>query len=505
MPDGKKVQPAKRGKISNPWVFARKITQTAAFTAFVLTVVFTRFNGLEPAISALPVRLSPLAMFAHLLSSRTFLAGSTISLVILISSFVVGRAWCGWLCPMGTILDVFSFNHSRIKKQLPDNWRKLKYGLLIVTLVSAVFSNLTLLFFDPITLFVRTITVTVLPVIDQITFAVEKLFIKVPFLSGPVSKFDSLIRPAIFPSEPSTFVYAFTFGLFFTGLILLNLIAERFWCRYLCPLGAMLGLASKIALIQRRLESPCAECGLCSKKCPTGTINPALNFKSDPSECTLCMECQQRCAKGSQSFPARWQPARFNSYDPDRRLFLGSLGLSIFSLALLNIGNKRQDAKDHLLRPPGVDGATFLSKCVRCGICVKVCPTQALQFDLTQTGVEGFGTPVLVPRYGFCQYSCNACGLHCPVEAIPPLKIDEKKKAVIGHAYIDHNRCIAWGDHLPCIVCQEMCPLPQKAITLEKGSPVLLDGYQVEVKLPVVDRSICIGCGTCENKCPVTG
>jgi polyferredoxin len=365
MPDGKKVQPAKRGKISNPWVFARKITQTAAFTAFVLTVVFTRFNGLEPAISALPVRLSPLAMFAHLLSSRTFLAGSTISLVILISSFVVGRAWCGWLCPMGTILDVFSFNHSRIKKQLPDNWRKLKYGLLIVTLVSAVFSNLTLLFFDPITLFVRTITVTVLPVIDQITFAVEKLFIKVPFLSGPVSKFDSLIRPAIFPSEPSTFVYAFTFGLFFTGLILLNLIAERFWCRYLCPLGAMLGLASKIALIQRRLESPCAECGLCSKKCPTGTINPALNFKSDPSECTLCMECQQRCAKGSQSFPARWQPARFNSYDPDRRLFLGSLGLSIFSLALLNIGNKRQDAKDHLLRPPGVDGATFLSKCVR--------------------------------------------------------------------------------------------------------------------------------------------
>ena len=91
------------------------------------------------------------------------------------------------------------------------------------------------------------------------------------------------------------------------------------------------------------------------------------------------------------------------------------------------------------------------------------------------------------------------------MQAIPPLSLDDKRTQVIGKAYIDQNRCIAWADHGACIVCEEMCPLPEKAVWLEKRDFARPDGSTVTVQLPHVDRNKCIGCGICEFKCPVTG
>jgi MauM/NapG family ferredoxin protein len=490
----------------NGWVIARKATQSIAFMIFFLAVVFSRQNGLPANLVDLTIRLSPLTMLSNLLSSKTFLAGSALSLILLLSSLFFGRAWCGWLCPLGSILDLFRFSNNKNRKQPPESLRKLKYGLLIVILISALFGNLTLLFFDPLTIFVRGTTLTLLPGIDRIIYAVEKLLIKVPVLSGPVFAFDAWLRPSILPSAAPSIHYAFLVGFFFVAIILLNLIAERFWCRYLCPLGAMLALPSKLALFQRRTKTTCSECGLCTKDCPTDTINPQRNYQSDPSECTLCMNCLQSCQKDSLSFAPKWQPAAWQPYDPDKRLFLSGLGISIVSVALLSVDWIKRKAKSFLLRPPGViDEGEFLSKCIRCGICLKECPTQALQPDFSQSSLEGAWTPILIPRNGFCDYGCNICGQNCPVQAIPPLTLEEKRQTQIGHAYIDHNRCLAWSDHTNCIVCEEMCPIPQKAITLDHQQITLADGSQVDLLLPVVDRNRCIGCGTCENKCPVSG
>jgi len=490
----------------NGWVIARKVTQAIAFMLFFLAVVFSRQNGLPANLADFTIRLSPLTMFSHLLSSRTFLGGSALSLILLLSSLVFGRAWCGWLCPLGTILDVFQFSKSKNRKQPPENLRKLKYGLLLVILISAILGNLTLLIFDPLTIFVRSTSLTILPVMDKVIFTVEKLLIKIPFLAEPVFAFDAWIRPTLFPAAAASIQYSFLVGFFFIAIILLNLVAERFWCRYLCPLGALLGLPARLALFQRRTKATCSECGLCAKNCPTDTIDPQQNYRSDPSECTMCMNCLQSCQKDSLSFSPKWQPAPRQTYDPGKRVFLSSLGISIVSAALFSFNWIKGKARNFLLRPPGViDENAFLSTCIRCGICIKGCPTQALQPDFSQSGLEGVWTPIVLPRNGFCDYGCNLCGQNCPVQAIPPLSLEEKRQTIIGHAYIDHNRCLAWGDHTNCIVCEEMCPLPQKAISLDKGQFTLPDGSQVEVLLPVVDRETCIGCGNCENKCPVQG
>ena len=69
----------------------------------------------------------------------------------------------------------------------------------------------------------------------------------------------------------------------------------------------------------------------------------------------------------------------------------------------------------------------------------------------------------------------------------------------------DQNRCIPWADYRDCIVCEEMCPVPDKAIKLERVEVRNTDGVLVTVQRPHVIRERCIGCGICEYKCPANG
>jgi ferredoxin len=144
-------------------------------------------------------------------------------------------------------------------------------------------------------------------------------------------------------------------------------------------------------------------------------------------------------------------------------------------------------------------------KCLRCGECTRACPTGAIHPAVGEAGIEGLWTPVLVPRLGYCDFSCTACGEVCPVQAIPRLDLERKRATVIGVAYIDEDRCIAWADQRDCIVCEEMCPLPEKAIVLEKAEVLRGEGTSVTVQQPRVLRERCIGCGICEYKCPLSG
>ncbi len=456
------------------------------------------------------MRLDPLLILANLFSSRVFLAGSALALLTILLTLVFGRAWCGWVCPLGTLLDLFSLKRWRGHRQPPsENWRAAKYGLLIVILVAALLGNLALLALDPLTLLFRTLTTSLLPALDWAFTRLEIFLYPLPFLSGAVSTLDGWIRPLILPSEPVYYRNVIVFTGIFLGVIALNLLAERFWCRYLCPLGAMLGLFSKVALFRRQVGEDCRGCALCEKSCPTGTIDPQKGYSSDPAECTMCLDCLEACPRSLIAFQPRLSAAPWNHYDPGRREFLLSAGAAIAALALLRSSSLAKRQPPHLLRPPGSresnQDALEMERCIRCGECLRACPTSALQPAMLEAGFQGHATPLLVPRLGYCDYACNACGQICPVQAIPPLSLEQKRTQVIGKAYIDQNRCIPWADQQTCLVCEEMCPIPEKAILLETQEVYNAQGERVSVQVPRVVRERCIGCGICEYKCPLNG
>ncbi len=481
------------------WRILRSAVQASALALFLFLFLRTVRVGLPPQVDSLFLRFDPLAMLAGLLSAKAYVAGMALALLTVVLTVLLGRVWCGWICPLGTTLDLFHPRRWKNKQPgIPESPRGIKHFLLITILSSALLGSLWLSFLDPLTIMIRTLTEAVYPALDRIVLAMEEILYTVPALRDPVSALDRTLRPALLPADPAFTAGGVLIAAFFLGIIALNALAPRFWCRYLCPLGSLLGLISKIAIFRREVKpASCSECGACARICPTGTIQPEKANASDPAECTMCMDCVSVCPRAGQSFPAHLRPAAWNSYDPGRRQALAAIGAAVGGVALLRTDQYLRRDLPHLIRPPGAEENDLLSKCIRCGECVRICPTGVLHPSVAEAGVEGFWTPVLIPRAGFCQYSCNACGQVCPVEAIPKLSLEAKHQRVIGAAYVDKNRCIAWSDHEECLVCEEMCPLPQKAITV--------DYSEFSGGAPVVDRTLCIGCGICEYKCPVNG
>lgn len=479
------------------WQSLRKAVQVLAFLGFIALFLSAR---------PLLMRLDPLAMLANLVSSRQFETLSAIALIMVAISLVFGRAWCGWLCPMGTLLDWLSFLKVPFKRpKTADGWRSAKYVLLIAVIATAALSNLTLLVFDPLTIMVRTFSAAVWPALDFVVTWSESALNGVAPLQGFVAGIDNFLRPLVLSVEALHYSDGLLLGLIFVAIIGLNLVSKRFWCRYLCPLGALYGLPSKISLVRRRVDSNCITCKLCEESCPTGTINRSQGCASDPGECIMCLNCMSACPCGTSDFGPVHTAAKMNSYDPSRRqLFLGLGTAAVLALLLRSIPWSRINSIK-AIRPPGSIESDMTAKCIRCGLCVKACPTGAIQTSTTGSGPETFWTPVIVPRTGFCQYSCNACGQACPVGAIPPLSLNIKKATTIGTAVVDRDRCLPWAKNTPCIVCEEMCPVPHKAVLLSAVEITNTDGGKTQLQRPAVFRGRCIGCGLCEYKCPVEG
>jgi ferredoxin len=488
------------------WVRSRKTVQVLALVGFVGLFVLTQRNGLEGDLANLPMRLDPLLVLTSDLAGRTIAVGSALALATVVLTLLFGRAWCGWLCPLGTVLDAVPSRRSR--RPVPEGWRNVKYALLIVIVSAALLGNQTLLFLDPLAIVFRTLTTAVWPAFDRIVVAIEDVALQIPGAGGPIDWLDSVLRPGLLPDQSATFEDAAIFAGFFAGIVALNALAPRFWCRYLCPLGGLLGLLSRFAIVQRRVGESCSACGICAEDCPTGTIDPARNHASDPAECTVCMKCVEGCPLSGVAFKAATPQVDGRPYDPSRRQVLLGLGTAAVAVALFRADLLTKRQSPFLLRPPGsretnADPVAFTS-CTRCGECARVCPTNAIQPAFMQAGLEGMGTPVLVPRIGYCDYTCTACGQVCPTQAIPWLGVEDKQRQVVGKSYIDQNRCLAWSDHLSCLICQEVCPLPEKAIVLEDQEVWTPDG-NVTIGLPHVLRDLCIGCGLCEYRCPVSG
>jgi MauM/NapG family ferredoxin protein len=485
------------------WRRVRRAVQILAFALYVYLLFSALQRRAAFPLADLFFRLDPLAALSAMVADRAWIPRLALALITLALTLLLGRVWCGWICPLGTLLEWVRFRPAETGFfEKTRSLRRFKYVLLLLILSMALFGSLALLIFDPITLFTRTMTAAVLPAFNQAVTAAERALYPVAFLRPVIDWVERALRGPVLPVVQPVFGGSAFIFLLFLGILALNALADRFWCRYLCPLGGLLGLLSKVALLRPVIQPACNRCGHCVRACRLDAIETGAGYEIVPSECTVCLDCLAACPESGIGFEWRWRPAPAQEYDPTRRQVLAALGVGAASLALLRTDAWAKKPDAHFIRPPGVeDEDEFLSRCVRCSQCMKVCPTSGLQPALFEIGLEGLWTPHLVSRLGYCDYGCNACGQICPSGAIPPLSLEEKQTRVIGMAVVDRNRCLPWAYGTPCIVCEEMCPLAEKAIQLEDTG--LTDDFGQEIRRPYVILDRCIGCGICEQQCPM--
>ena len=334
--------------------------------------------------------------------------------------------------------------------------------------------------------------------------------------AGPPTSLQPFVKKHLLPFRPMVFHLAGVSAAILAVIFALELVARRFWCRYLCPAGAMFGLLARRSLVKRMPAKVCKSCGECATDLPHGRarsgrgpfargLHPVHGLRR------LLPQGHRQVRAAAKTASARVAP---RPVDLSRRGVLAGIaaGAAIPGVALAaRLGHPIAGRSADLLRPPGAaDEKTFLNLCIRCGECMKVCPTNVLQPAIFEAGLEGVFSPRLVPRFifeqSYCEYACTLCGQVCPTGAIPRLTEEAKHAQPTGKAYFDHNLCLPWAEKTPCIRCEEMCPAPEKAIKILNTFTIKdKDGEEVEIQQPYVDRDLCVGCGICESNCTIEG
>lgn len=494
------------------WRRFRQVIQFLAILLFLCFFIQTKSLSFQKTWSDLFYRLDPLVALTAMLAGRVLIPGLALAVLTLMLTLIFGRIWCGWFCPLGTILEWIAprRSHRRLngyRQPPPESWRLLKYYLLMIVVFAALLGNQSLIFLDPVTIMTRTMSSAVWPGLRYALVQSETFLYKNTHFWGVLDTLHNAIISPVFREVEAVFTLALPIFLFFVFIVALNWWAERFWCRYLCPLGGLLGMVSKLAFLRREVGEGCNDCGKCNPSCPTGTIDPQNGYRSDPAECTVCFDCIVACKRKGVNFQWQnltWKPVGKQEYDLSRRQALKALGVAVVGVALAGVEPITVRQPTTLIRPPGARLTPFEALCIRCGECVRVCPTQGLQASLFEAGWANIFTPMLVPRLGYCSYPCNACGQVCPSGAIPLMVLERKQATPIGLARVDRDRCLPWAYQIACIICEEVCPVADKAIKLEEVKVVNTPGEAVVLQRSVV-KDLCIGCGICEYKCPMGG
>ena len=483
---------------------ARRVVQVLAFAAFLYLFVMT-VGKYDPALrrialtSRAPIdtffRMDPLLGLTTMVSVRQVIHVMLVyALPVVLLTVIAGRFFCGWICPLGTALDATDTLFFRKRRPRPPDTRqvRIKYCILIGVLAAAVFSVQLAYFFDPIVIITRALTFVVFPIVQLASRSLADQGVNLPLLA------DSAFLPR---DVQYLFRLNFFASIVLVGILAANAVSRRYWCRNLCPLGALLAILSRFSIVRRVVESNCTKCARCVPDCKMGAIMEDP-FDYHAPECVYCYACTDVCpVMSTKIVPTLGKQGYHAELDLNRRRVFGAIGVGALAAVLAKTNaaaktdrtGKHKISSETLIRPPGaLPEDEFVDRCVRCSECMKVCPTGGLQPAITEAGIEGLWTPVLVPRIGECTQMCNLCSQVCSSQAIQPFEIAEKTHLYIGRAVIDRSQCIAWNSDKQCLVCDEACSYDAVLWKNVEGT-----------RRPFVNEHKCVGCGICENVCPI--
>jgi polyferredoxin len=527
-------------------VTTRRICQGFFFVLFLWFCGVTTLGDQWWQLRGWPVnwmiQLDPLVGLATLLSTRTVYAGLLWGLVTIVLTIILGRFFCGWICPFGSIHQFIGFLAKR-KRSIPEKIKlnryhpgqSIKYWILIFLLtVSALELAIDVIRLPEtnrllfVILVLTVLTWMILKAVRQTrvnpkkTGVVFLIFIAIWLLLStlfngyqtsaaslqiglldPIPLVYRSINLVILPladrssvsisTLPRAYDGTWLIAAIFLSAVLLNLAIPRFYCRFICPTGALFGILSRLAIWRvGKTKNECTDCHLCEKNCE-GACSPTAQIRIN--ECILCMNCLNECRHHLMTYQIPPSASgEILAPDLSRRQFLASAVSGAAAIPMLRVsGHLGGNWNPALVRPPGaLPEKAFLSRCIKCGQCMRICPTNVIHPAGIQGGLEGLWTPVLNFRIGTsgCQLNCIACGNICPTAAIRPISIDERLgrnryaeqgPIKIGTAFVDRGRCLPWAMDKPCIVCQENCPVSPKAIrtrevfnTIDTGPKLLV-------------------------------
>lgn len=512
----------------------RRLSQGFFFGLFVFLCAVTRMGTRWTDVRGWPVnwflQLDPLGGLGTALGTGTLFAGLLWGVATLSLTMLLGRFFCGWICPFGTLhhaLGWVRFRKRNFSEKAAANAfhsaQSLKFYFLFVFLGMAsgpLFTperwNTPETAVKAAALLAATGWLAAMawasgrePARRKGThWAEETLTAVAVFLLGavlgrfpsavgslqtglldPIPFFQRSLNQIVFPGlgifQPQGLAGnrwthgAWLLGAFFAAAVGLNAVRPRFYCRYVCPAGAFMHLVGRRPLWRMvRIPERCTDCKRCETVCDAG-CRPSTDLLV--GECTLCGNCLVVCPERAITYKvaaisevaATPQPA----LNVSRRRALTLLGTGIVAVPMARLdGLTGRRFPPAVVRPPGaLPEPEFLRRCIKCGQCLRICPTNVLQPALWEAGLEGLWTPVLDFRVGTsgCQYQCVACSRICPTAAIRRLTLEEKHgtgdfsargPVRIGAAFVDRSRCLPWAFGKPCIVCEENCPVSPKAI-----------------------------------------
>lgn len=489
---------------------SRRILQIIFLSFFFFLFLRARYPYEVNLHSDLFLRFTPLAPLFYFIDSLHLPFFFWPALLILILTPFLGRFFCGWVCPLGTSLDIFSRIFGSPNNRKSTKWVKfrwVKFGVLTAAIIAALLSLNIWGYFDPLGIFTRMVTGLFYPFF---TFIVEKSLLgvaQIPFLENIAYSIYDPFKDIVMPENQPHFMGIFGILLLAGAIFGAEKLSRRFWCRNLCPAGALLGLLSQFRIFERVVSSSCPVCNKCQVDCKMNAIPEGDIPHTSKVECIQCFNCADQCPPKFKSITYRFKVKPYHTVpDFSRRQFIGSMATGVASLSVIGLGFPHKTESGRVIRPPGaLPEPEFLDRCIRCLECVRMCESngRCLQPSGLEWSILDLWTPVAKMREGYCEYNCNLCGEVCPTDAILPLTLEQKQHTPMGVAYFDKNLCIPYARNEDCLVCEEHCPTPDKAIKFDLREAKLPDGTTRMVKYPHVIRNLCIGCGICENKCPL--